>query len=205
MRDEDDYDDEDDLEDDRRASGRPSFPGIVRAAGIIWIGVGAIGLINTIATLALAGANQGPGGPSNVCCGAGIAIAFLLVGFQTVKGTAKDTLGNAIGSIALGLLQLGLAAVIGLGGAILGANAGANPGANANGLPAAVLVVTAVIVGLMGATLILAGILALMGRARYREWRQAHFPSSRSRRRRRDYDDDDDEEPRRRRRDEDDD
>jgi hypothetical protein len=205
MRDDDDYEDEDDL-DDRRASGRPSFPGIVRAAGIIWIGVGGLELLNAVANAVMAGMNQNqnPGSVGGVCCAGGIGIAFLVCGIQTVTGKATDTLGNAIGSLALGLLLLGLGVLVGFGGAILGANPNAN--ANANGLPAVVFVILGVITSVLGLTLILAGVLALMGRARYKEWRQANFPSSRSRRRRpRDDDEDEDEEPRRRRRDEDED
>src|SRR5215208_4099316 len=91
--------------DDRPARGSVPFPGGVKAAGIIWIAFGTLGLIGQGISFALGaagGAAQGgprpPGG--NACgvgCGVLFALVFLLVGIQTVKGTAKSTLGNGIG------------------------------------------------------------------------------------------------------------
>lgn len=201
MRD-DDYDDEDD---DRGPADRPAFPGIVRLAGIIWIGVGALELLNAAANVVLAGMNQNqnPGTAGGACCAVGVGIAFLVCGIQTVTGKAKDTLGNSIGSLVLGALILGLAALIGFGGAVLGAN----PNANANGIAPGVFIAIAVFTGLMGLTLLLAGVLALMGRRQYQEWREANTPRKRRRARRRDdeEEDDDDDRPRRRRDDDDED
>lgn len=183
MRD-DESDDEADFRDDRGPDDLPSFPGIVRAAGIIWIGVGALGLINTVLALAMAGA-QGPGGPAPGCCGGAIALAFLVCGYQTVTGKAADTRGNGIGSIVLGLLQVLIAAAIGFGGLLAGGNAGGR----GNAPPPEVLIVTAVLVAVMGMTLIAAGVFALLGRTRYREWRKAQSPRSRCRPRPRDEED----------------
>lgn len=188
MRD-DGYDDEADPDDDDAPAGPVPFPGIVRAAGIIWICVGALELVNAALTLVLAGVNQNPGGASGVCCSGGVGIAFLMCGMQTVTGKAKDTLGNGIGSIALGVLLLGAGVLIGFGGAFLGAN----PGANQNGPPPELFIIIGAITAVLGLTLILAGTLALVGRSRYREWREARSPRSRRPRRRRVEDDEEDE------------
>ena len=166
----DDYDDRD----DDRYDDRPApFPGIVMAAGVIWICVGCLSLINMMATFALGGANpqagnQGVGNapgqnPAAGCCAGLVGIAFLVCGYQTVRGKSKDTLGNGIGSIVFGLLQLAVAAAIGLGGAMLGQNP--NPQAP----PPEMMIIIAVFVGASGCTLILAGTLALVGRGAYRE------------------------------------
>ena len=112
-----------------------------------------------------------------------IGIAFLSCGIQTVTGKAKDTMGNAIGSILLGgvLLLAGLAiAVFG----VMGNKAG-GPGP---GMPKEVMFIAGIIAGFLGLFLVIAGIMALAGRSGYREWRQYHFPSRRRRRRDR-YDD----------------
>src|SRR4051794_41003528 len=107
----DDYDD--DAPSPRR--GAP-FPSGVRLAGIIWIGFGALGIIGALFNFAMSFGNaaaaqgRGAGGAPNFCslgCGLIIPIVFLMVGIQTVKGTAKGVLGNAIGSIVFGLLYLG--------------------------------------------------------------------------------------------------
>jgi len=86
MRDDDDDDDEDLRDEDERP---PRFPGIVMAAGVIWIGGGSLALINTMANLALQGANQqaggapggAPGAIGGVCCSGLIGIAFLVCGY----------------------------------------------------------------------------------------------------------------------------
>lgn len=186
-------DDNDDYDDDDEPAERPRIPGIVMAAGVIWIGVGMLGIVNTALSLMMVGANAagGGGGGANAgspCCGIFIAIAFLMVGYQTVTGKAKDTLGNSIGSIILGSIQILLA----IGIALLGAGVFGN--ANINRMAPEVLLVTGIIVGVMGLTLVTAGILALMGRRAYREWRRAAHPEKRRRRpeRRRDDDEDDD-------------
>jgi hypothetical protein len=160
-----------------RPAGGPPFPTVVMVAGVIWIIVGAVALVNVVLTLALAGANAAaqpgqPGGQTGgVCCGLLVGIAFLVCGIQTVKGTAKDTLGNGIGSILIGGFYL----VVGLGLGLLGALGGAGAGQNPNLAPlAGVLLIAMVIAGGIGAALVLAGILALVGRGAYREWRRAY-------------------------------
>jgi hypothetical protein len=192
MRDDDDDDDEDLRDEDESP---PRFPGIVMAAGVIWIGGGSLALISAMGNLALLGANQGanqqaggaPGAIGGGCCSGLVGIAFLVCGFQTVTGKSSDTLGNGIGSLVLGLLALLIAAGTVFGGFVLLGNQNAPGQALAAGI-----IVAAGLFGLCGAALILAGILALVGRSAYREWRLAYAPRPRRRRRRRPRDDDDD-------------
>jgi hypothetical protein len=90
------------------------IPGIVKAAGIIWIVVGAVALMNLAVlllftfVLAAGGGNSLPFAGIVVCAGPIIGLiggVFIHVGIQTVGGKARDTLGNGIGSIILGALD----------------------------------------------------------------------------------------------------
>jgi hypothetical protein len=115
-----------------------------------------------------------------------IPAAFLYVGYQTVTGKAKDTLGNSIGSIGLGLLQFVGAALIGLGGAGVFGRGGAFGGGQQE-----LLIVIAAVIAVFGSMLVGAGALALMGRKAYKEWRgEQGYDRPRRRRRRRDRDED---------------
>jgi uncharacterized membrane protein HdeD (DUF308 family) len=85
--------------------------------------------------------------------------AFIFVGVQTILGTARDTLGNGIGSIIFGVLN---------GGAGLG------------------YILTreyfaSVVSFLCGAGLLASGVLALVGRSQYKAWRRSRRPRRRRR------------------------
>src|SRR5262245_23984722 len=97
-------DDDDDFDNVRRPS--VPFPGGVKAAGILWIVFGVLALISYVLSFALtAGAQERPGSnPGGLSCGMLFAVVFLVIGFQTLQGTAKGTLANGIGSIVFGLL-----------------------------------------------------------------------------------------------------
>lgn len=175
----------------------PRFPGTVLTAGIIWICVGGFALCSAVLNLALAGA-AGPqaGGPNpaaGACCPMLIGIAFLVCGFQTVKGTASDTRGNAVGSLLLGGLQMLLSLLFAIVG--VGRNA---PNNAAQGIEPIAMLIAAVLVGGLGTALIAGGVLALTGRKQYLAWRKYHKPGRKARRRDGDYEGDDDR-PRRRR------
>lgn len=193
-RDRDDDDDDADDADDRRRDPAP-LPGSVRAAAIIWMVYGSLQLFGTIlgfilqagnqAANAAAGNNNAAGSAGSPCCGIAIGIAFAYCGHQTLKGEAKDTLGNSVGSLLIGLLQALLAVgLIFIAAGVLGNNANL-------ALDEEVLYVVAVLVGLMGSMLLLAGTLGLMGRSGYREWREVNRPKKRRRRRRREDDGED--------------
>lgn len=187
MRDDDEYEDDDE---EPEAEERPRFPGIVMAAGVIWIAVGSLAFINGILSVVMAGANAANGGgganAGSPCCGIIIAIAFISCGYQTVTGKAKDTLGNSIGSMVMGLIYL----AVGIGFALIGAGVFGN----VNALPIApeAIIVVAILTGLMGTAHEAAGVFALIGRRAYREWREVAHPKKRRRIRRRDDDEDED-------------
>lgn len=139
----------------------PEYPPLVKAAGVMWIVYGCLILLNMVAVLLLSfvlasqmGGDVAAGAAGGAVCVALflglIAAAFLFVGVQSVRGTARDTLGNAVGSIILGVLQFGGAALYGGMGQIVQAGVAA----------------------VAGGLLLIAGVLALMGRSDYRRWRQ---------------------------------
>jgi hypothetical protein len=134
------------------------YPPLVLAAGIIWIVFGFIILLDAAALLLLVagGEAQGAFAGGQVCGTLFVGLiggAFIFVGVQSVKGTAPDTLGNGIGSLLFG----GLEVVMGVFQArdnILAAGVGF----------------------LAAAGLITAGVLALAGRIDYKAWQQEHKP-----------------------------
>jgi hypothetical protein len=91
------------------------------------------------------------GGICGLACVGLFSAAFLFVGVQSIRGTARDTLGNGVGSIVFGGLYFGIAAVMTVGGQIIPAG----------------------IVGVGFIMLLLAGIFALVGRGQYKLWRKA--------------------------------
>jgi hypothetical protein len=160
------YEEDDYEEDDRRAP----FPSLVWCAGVIWILFGCLMLINAGCQVVLTAMNtaaagqqanaSNPGATGAPFCGALFGIAFLFVGAQTVKGTAKDTLGNGIGSLVFGVL-------IGSVGALLVVAALALTGALS-----LILLIAGGINVFAGVGLLVAGILALAGREQYKAWRR---------------------------------
>jgi hypothetical protein len=145
-----------------------AFPVAVRAAGIVWIIFGCLILLNAAvnflltAGAAAAGAPQVAGGTCGLLLAVLFGAVFIHVGIQSVRGTAKDTLGNGIGSIVIGALNMGI------GGVLMAA------GLAAPGTASLIAVVGGGISILGGCGLIGAGILALAGRSAYRSWRHAH-------------------------------
>jgi hypothetical protein len=137
----------------------PAFPPAVRAAGIIWVVAGALILLslgaNVLMSLGSSGAAPAEGAyfAGQVCGGLFVAVfgaAFIFVGVQTAAGAARDTTGNAVGSILLGLLNWAGAALNGAEGRF----------------------VTAGLAFVCGAALLVAAVLALAGRGAYKEWRR---------------------------------
>jgi hypothetical protein len=186
------------VEDDYRTRERAEYPRSVLAAGVFWIVLGSLIVLNAAANVALSLAvgvvNQGnqAAGACPAVCSSLFGIAFLFVGVQSVKGTARDTLGNGIGSIGIGVLNLGF-------GGIMIALALSGPAQPQAALVAWIAGGVSIFAGL---GLVGAGVLALVGRTGYRVWREENYPSTvraerRGRRRRpgrrpRPYDDDDD-------------
>jgi len=151
---------------------KPGFPVTVMAAGIFWIVLGAVLVLALL--IALVGMfmaaqwrqEKGEVVFGGLCTGLFIGLiggAFIFVGIQTILGSARDTLGNGIGSIIFGILN---------GGAGLGQ----------------VLIreyFQSAISFICGVGLLTAGVLALVGRDGYKRWRRARRPGRRKRARRR--------------------
>jgi hypothetical protein len=144
---------------ERSVLAAPPYPWMAAAAGITWIVFGGLILINLLVLILFvyrlaAGGNPGGAAVGGGCGGLLLGLfggAFLHVGLQTLNGTARDTLGNGVGSFVIGLLNLGAS--------FLQAAAGQ--------------FIQAAIAFVCGLGLIAAGGLALVGREEYKAWRRA--------------------------------
>jgi hypothetical protein len=147
--------------------GDAQYPRAVHTAGVIWIIFGCLILlgaaVNLLLTFGVAAAPRADavGGVCPVLIYVISGAVFVHVGVQSTRGTAKDTLGNGIGSLIFGLVDMGFGALL-----IVGAIAGGE--------------VTGVIAGtlgginlLVGIGLLHAGVLALGGREEYKAWQRA--------------------------------
>ena len=160
-------------------TGPTPQPGIIRAAWVMWLVMGVVfvlfGCANVIMSAVLA--DQKPNRASTVSegCGTwfafGIGAALFVAGQNLRRGKAKDVVVAAVLSILLGLFY----AAVGVGAFIFLAR---------NEVLALILAATGF---LIAAGSILPGVLALVGRQQYLEWRRAN-----RRRRRRRYEDEDD-------------
>jgi len=159
---EDEWEDEDDIR-------KPAeIPGAVIGAGVIWIVFGSLSVLGAIIELvlfAVRAAGEEGGGissrTSGVSCGALVGAAFIHVGIQTIRGTAKDVVGNAVGSFVFGMLYL-IGAILCLF------------------LSLDIAKFVGIICFFLALALFSAGIMALVSRSEYLDYR-----SSRRRRRRR--------------------
>lgn len=164
-RDDDDRDDDDrdddrprryDDEDDRRRV--VPYPSMLRNAGYLWVIFGLIILVNGGINVMMSvggagGADQDAkvaGGTCGILVVALLGGVFIHVGMQSINGTARDTMGNGIGSMIIGLLQAG-GGVVYLRADMM--------------LPAVVS-----FVGCAG--LMAAGVMAILARADYQEWKK---------------------------------
>jgi hypothetical protein len=141
--------------------------------------MGCVIIINALVSLGISAAAVADNAANaGSICGAILpflfGVAFIVVGRQTIRGTARDTLGNAIGSLVLGIGPL----VCGFG-AIASGLAVANVPVNVQGKDVAdlkanvgLLVVLGIVNILSGLGLMTAGALALIGRKDYRDWRR---------------------------------
>jgi hypothetical protein len=127
----------------------PGRPGTITAAGILWIIYGSLGLLGSLLTLRAAA------GPM-MFVQLFVAIAFLSGGIQAVTGRVSTLLATGIVSIIWGVMNL--LAIFALSALV-------------RGLHAEVALLSAV--GLfLGGMLITAGILACVGNAKFKAWRQ---------------------------------
>ena len=166
----------------RRSIRRSPFPRMVQTAGVIWIVFGSLILLNGTVNLLLSFTmKEQVGGAESTgrMCGVLLILlfgaVFIHVGVQSVRGTARDTLGNGIGSVIFALLAGGVGAVMLVAGFALGE------------LALLIAVIAGGIYLLAGLGLLAAGVMALAGREEYKAWKQ----SQQRPRRRRTRDDDD--------------
>jgi hypothetical protein len=118
----------DEWDDQDRPLIRASVPGKVQAAGVIWLIFGCLSIAGALLQLALAFAGRADPAPGSggavgaagvrgassggACCGILFGAVFLHAGFQCIRGTARDVLGNGIGSLLFGLLYTAIAVII---------------------------------------------------------------------------------------------
>ena len=155
---------------------QPAYPVAVRIAAGVWIVFGAViplnvvnGLVSRLISSVNADVAQKHAG--EIVVGFAVylipivvfGIAFIFVGYQTLKGSAKDTRSNGFGSLVFGLI------ILACGGAALALTG--NPSVPQPVAAAALRVIAAGIYLLSGIALLGAGVLALVGRQEYKAWR----------------------------------
>lgn len=150
----------------------PPFPGSIRLAAWIWIFDAVLFILATCAgivfesMLNVRNPNR-PKNPASSCANmAALAMAggCLIAGIQLVRRKLKDPIAAAILSLIGGILYLGL----GIWGAMaLGQGNFARPEFEM------IMGVAAITGAVVGCGLTLPGVMALLGRSRYREWRRA--------------------------------
>jgi hypothetical protein len=147
------------------------YPWQVTAAGVIWVVLGALilfltGLMLVSAVSRPGGANAG--GQNNGAISSGLltwlgcmavfGASLMLVGVHSIRGTLRNLGTNIVLSFGLSLLYLGPVIVKVAGGQFI------QPGVGR-------IILTGVDV-LIGVLLLAAGLLALMGRRQYEQWRK---------------------------------
>src|SRR5207249_7474022 len=157
----------DDLDENRSVGPAASaFPKTILVAGIMWIALGS--LIFLLGGLGFAAGNAGP----TVFWGLIFGIASIYVGVNSVRGLARNMLGNGIGSIVFAMLTLSLTVQTLV--RVMDLRAPEDRGS---------LVVSMLFAGLttlVAIGFLAAGILAFVGRGNYRTWRLAHKSSKSS-------------------------
>ena len=132
----------------------------VRTAGMIWIVLGCLIALNGLVMLVLLFSFPGSSGGHQEWVGRAvfqlvfqvlIGALILYAGVQSLRGAARDTLGNGLGSILVSLHGFVVAVWAASGGVLF----------------------TAGVYCPVGAMLLAAGVLALVGASDYKRWRKA--------------------------------
>jgi len=116
-------------------------PGPARVSGWMWLVFSGFMFLGWIATIAMASGDAWIIATVQVIP----AVVIFHIGLQTIRARAKDTLGNGIGSILIGFVSFGQV-----------------PKSSGSGEGLMIL--------LIALYLMLAGILALVGRQQYKKW-----------------------------------
>jgi hypothetical protein len=90
-----------------------AMPRVVRTAGMIWIIFGSIQILSALLNFGISGdlilnalsTSDGQLVLATIGIGLFFGAVFLQVGIQSMKGTAKGSLGNGIGSLFFGVLN----------------------------------------------------------------------------------------------------
>jgi hypothetical protein len=141
-------------EGESRFALEPTYPLTVTLAGIGWILYGGL-MLGLVAWLLVRVDLAGTSACYGLFCYGLIGLVFLFVGVRSIRGTPSDTIVSGLGSICFGVLNV----FFGVDGVMAGLALGS--GVWAGG-----------IVGLAGISLIVAGILALVGRSKCKAWRK---------------------------------
>lgn len=163
----------------------PPIPGGVRAAGVLWVLVGALFVLGScggaVASVMIRAKQPGPmqTNPVEGCTtwvGVLMGVGFFIAGLRVVRGSAPDTLVTSILSILVGVPYLGLG--------VMAVVLSGNPPPKAHPSLMVAMLVGGIISVVVGCGLLLPAGLGLAGRSRYREWWAAAHPRPRRRRRR---------------------
>src|SRR6186713_2013504 len=119
---------EDEFDDSDRETD-PPFPGVVRAAAVMWIVLGGLFLIGSFLSyfvlpvvLGLGHGGMRKPAPTEGCSffiGIALGAGFLVVGIRTVKGSARDVVAGSVLSLLVALVYVSfgvLALLIALSG-----------------------------------------------------------------------------------------
>jgi hypothetical protein len=150
----------------RLSDGARLFPKSVFIAGITWIVWGCLIVANGALHL-LVHVEEGAqvaGGMWNGVLGTLFGEAFLFIGVLSCKGTAKDLLGNAVASIVFGVL-------IGCYGTWLISGGKAVQGGLGEEITNGILGLASLLCAFGP---LAAGVLALRGRQKYKDWRMVN-------------------------------
>jgi hypothetical protein len=155
----------------------PEYPILVRAAAILWILFGTVIPLDVLLGLstflfdeysAVVLREHSAEVALGFACLFGPALifgtAFIFVGYQTLKGSAKDSRSNGIGSFAFGLIVLACGV-----SALLSKSDPARPAPEA---ATALRLIAVAICVLAGMALLTAGVLAIRGSVDYKTWRR---------------------------------
>lgn len=121
--------------------GQVSRPVVVTVAAILWIVLGSLGIIGEIVAMRL-------GFKPSALMRLAVAVAFLMAGINTLRGTARGVVAASVGALIFGALALSV--VLSL----------------TTKVP--VLMLTGLI---LAAIYIASGVLGLVGKAGYRAWK----------------------------------
>lgn len=157
------YDERSDAPADAATPNR--FPLPVKIAGLCWIVFGTVCLVFDVAIgIQLLDKVRNV---TSLVCPVVFALAFLIIGIQTVQGAAKTSLANGVGSIVFSLVYFCV------GSFTLTGDFPPNRRQNPNPEAEAFIQILSIVALTLGTMLLTAGVLAVSGNTAYQRWRRA--------------------------------